>query len=167
MRGVKKTKTPQPQTADPNARRIVLTNRKARHEYHILETFDAGIALVGTEVKSIRNGRVNLQDAYCKVENGEVWIHNMHISPFEQGSRWNVDPRRPRKLLFHRREIETLRAQLEQKGFTLVPLALYFQRGFAKLEVGVGRGKKLYDKREDIADRDRERQMRREMAERE
>lgn len=167
MRGVKKTKTTQPQTADPNARRIVVTNRKARHEYHILETFDAGIALVGTEVKSIRNGRVNLQDAYCKVENGEVWIHNMHISPFEQGSRWNVDPRRPRKLLFHRREIETLRAQLEQKGFTLVPLALYFQRGFAKLEVGVGRGKKLYDRREDIADRDRERQMRREMAERE
>lgn len=167
MRGVKKTKAPQPQTADPNARRIVLTNRKARHEYHILETFDAGIALVGTEVKSIRNGQVNLQDAYCKVENGEVWIHNMHISPFEQGSQWNVDPRRPRKLLFHRREIETLRALLEQKGFTLVPLALYFQRGFAKLEVGVGRGKKLYDKREDIADRDRERQMRREMANRE
>jgi len=144
-----------------------LTNRKARHDYHILETFDAGIALVGTEVKSIRNGRANIQDAYCKVENGEVWIHNMHISPFEQGSRWNVDPRRPRKLLFHRREIETLRTHLEQKGHTLVPLALYFQRGFAKLEVGVGRGKKLYDKREDIADRDRERELRRAMAGRE
>jgi SsrA-binding protein len=164
---VKKTKTPQPQTTDPQARRIVLTNRKARHDYHILETFDAGIALVGTEVKSIRNGRANIQDAYCKVENGEVWIHNMHISPFEQGSRWNVDPRRPRKLLFHRREIETLRTHLEQKGHTLVPLALYFQRGFAKLEVGVGRGKKLYDKREDIADRDRERELRRAMAGRE
>ena len=144
-----------------------MTNRKARHDYHILETFDAGIALVGTEVKSIRNGRANIQDAYCKVENGEVWIHNMHISPFEQGSRWNVDPRRPRKLLFHRREIETLRTHLEQKGHTLVPLALYFQRGFAKLEVGVGRGKKLYDKREDIADRDRERELRRAMAGRE
>ncbi len=152
---------------DPNARRVVLTNRKARHEYHILETFHAGLALVGTEVKSIRAGKANLQDAFGKIEDGEVWLYNMHVNPYEQGTHWNVEPRRKRKLLLHRREIDELRGYIEQKGFTLVPLSLYFQRGYAKIELAVGRGKKLYDKREDIAARDVEREQRRALAGRE
>lgn len=159
-----KTKPAQTNPRDPDAKKVVVVNRKARHEYTILEVFDAGIALVGTEVKSIRNGRANIQDAFAKIEGFEVWIHNMHISPYDHGTRWNVDPRRPRKLLLHRREITLLRAKLEQKGLTLVPLSLYFQRGFAKLELGLGKGKKLYDKRQDIASRDVERERRRELA---
>jgi SsrA-binding protein len=148
---------------DPDARKIVVVNRKARHEYAIQDVFDAGIALVGTEVKSIRSGRANIQDAFAKIEGSEVWVHNLHISPYDHGTRWNVDPRRPRKLLLHRREIALLQAQLAQKGLTLVPLSLYFQRGYAKLELGLGKGKKLYDKRQDIAARDVERERRREL----
>ena len=146
-----------------NVKRTVISNRRARHEYHIDEVFDAGLALVGTEVKSIRAGQANLQDAYCRIENGEIWLHNMHVNPFEHGSRWNVEPRRVRKLLMHRREIDRLRGRMEQKGLTLVPLSLYFQRGYAKLELGLGRGKKLYDKREDIAKRDVDRETQREL----
>ncbi len=122
------------------------------------------MALAGTEVKSIRAGKANLQDAFCKVENDEIWLYNMYVAPFEHGTHWNVEPRRKRKLLLHRREIDILRANMEQKGLALIPLNLYFQHGFAKLEIGLGRGKKLYDKREDIANRDAEREQRREFA---
>ncbi len=159
-----KQKPPQTTERDPNAKKIVVVNRKARHEYSIMEVFDAGLSLVGTEVKSIRNGRANIQDAFAKIESGEVWVHNLHISPYDHGTRWNVDPRRARKLLLHRHEIHLIRTRLEQKGLTLIPLSLYFQRGFAKLELGLGKGKKLYDKREDIANRDVEREARRELA---
>jgi SsrA-binding protein len=157
---VKKTET----TSNPDAKRVIISNRRARHEYHIDETYDAGISLVGTEVKSIRAGQANLQDAFCRIENGEIWLHNMHVNPFEHGSAWNVEPRRKRKLLLHRREIDRLRGELDQKGLALIPLSLYFQRGYAKLELGLGRGKKLWDKREDIAKRDVEREVRRELA---
>jgi SsrA-binding protein len=157
---------PQKNETDPNARRYVLHNRRARHEYAILETFDAGLVLVGTEVKSIRNGRANLQDAFARIQNGEVWLYGMHILPYEHGNRHNVEPVRPRKLLLHRHEIERMRAIVEQKGPTIIPLSLYFQRGFAKVELGIGKGKKLYDKREDIAKRDVERDRQRELSER-
>ena len=151
---------------NPDYKHYVTYNRRARHEYSIEENLDAGLALVGTEVKSIRAGRANLQDAFCKIEHGEVWLYQMHITPFEHGSRWNVEPRRTRKLLLHRREIETLRVKMDQKGLALIPLSLYFQHGFAKLELGLGRGKKLWDKRDDIAKRDVDREQRRELSER-
>ena len=145
-------------------RKVIVTNRRAWHEYTIEETFEAGIALTGTEVKSIRAGKVNLQDSFCRVENGEVWVHGMYIAPYEFANRWAPDPRRPRKLLLHRGEIERLRVRAEQKGLTIVPLKLYFERGYAKIEIGIGRGKKLYDKRQAIAERDAERERRREAA---
>jgi SsrA-binding protein len=150
---VKTNKTKSQPQAD-NARRVVITNRRARHEYDIGETFDAGLVLVGTEVKSLRAGRGSLQDAFGRIENGEAWLYHMHIPPYEQGSRWNTDPRRKRKLLLHRWEINRLRGALDQKGLTLVPLSVYFTRGHAKVELGLGKGKKLYDKREAIAKRD-------------
>lgn len=150
--------------ANPHAKRVVHFNRRARHEYTIEETFDAGLALVGTEVKSIRAGKANLQDAFCRIENGEAWLYNMYIAPFEHGTHWNVEPRRRRKLLLHRREIATLRARMEQKGYALIPLSLYFQHGYAKVELGLGRGKKLYDRREDIAKRETDREAQRELA---
>lgn len=142
-------------------RKIIAANRKARHEYFIEDTYDAGIALAGTEVKSIRAGKVSLQDSFAKVENGEVWVYHMYIAPYEQGNRFNLDPVRPRKLLLHKSEILKLQALTQQKGLTLIPLQIYFQRGHAKIELGVGRGKKLYDKREAIAERDAERERRR------
>ncbi len=126
-------KAPAGAERDPNAKKIVSINRRARHEYEILETYEAGLALVGTEVKSLRAGKLNFQDAFVRIENGEAWIYNMYIAPYEQGNRWNVEPLRKRKLLLHRWEIERLRAQIEQKGLTIVPLVLFFQRGFAKL----------------------------------
>ncbi len=149
-----------------DSRRIVVQNRKARHEYTIVETYEAGLALVGTEVKSLRSGNASLRDAFAKVEGAEVWLHNMHIAPYEQGSRWNQDPRRPRKLLLHRREIERLRGLVERKGYTLVPLSVYFRNGYAKVELALGAGKRLYDKREAIARRDVEREAARELHER-
>ncbi len=152
---------------DPNAKQIVSTNRRARFEYEILETMEAGIVLVGTEVKSLRAGRVNLQDAYCRVEHGEVWIYNMHISPYEQGNRYNEEPLRRRKLLLHHKEILLVQARMEQKGLALIPLSLYFRRGFAKLDIALSRGKKLYDKRQSIADRDADRESRRAVVNRE
>ncbi|HEV2473172.1 MAG TPA: SsrA-binding protein SmpB [Chthonomonadales bacterium] len=145
---------------DPNARRVVISNRRARHEYEIEEVYEAGLVLAGTEVKSLRAGKANLNDAYCRIEQGEAWLYNMRISPYEQGNRWNLEPVRKRKLLLHGWQIEELRARSEQKGLTIVPLTLFFQRGFAKLEVALARGKKLYDKRESIAERDREREER-------
>jgi SsrA-binding protein len=146
------------------ARKTVVTNRRARHEYEILDNFTAGMVLVGTEVKSLRAGRANLADAYARIDkSGEVWLYNMHVSPHEQGNRFNVEPTRSRKLLLTRREIERIRAVTEQKGLTLVPLNVHFERGFAKVELAIGRGKKLYDKRDAIAQRDRDREARREV----
>lgn len=143
-------------------RKTITLNRRARHEYFIEDVYTAGLVLVGVEVKSLRAGKVNLTDAYARIEkNGEVFLHNMHITPHAEGNRWNVDPVRSRKVLLNRREIDKLWAQTQQKGLTLVPLSLYFERGFAKLELGVGKGKKLYDKRESIAERDRDREARR------
>lgn len=148
-------------------RKTITVNRKARHEYFIDDTLTAGMVLVGTEVKSLRAGRANLNDAYARLDkNGEAWVHNMHVSPHAEGNRNNVDPIRPRKLLLTRRELDRLAGVTQQKGLTLVPLSLFFERGFAKLELGVGRGKKLYDKRESIAERDREREARRAFASR-
>ncbi len=139
--------------------KTVATNRKARHEYFIEETYEAGIALTGTEVKSIRQGKVNVKDSYASIEKGEVFLNNMHISPYEQGNIFNVDPLRKRKLLLHKREIRKLMVATTQKGYTLVPLSVYIKDGLVKIELAVAKGKKLYDKREDIAKRDAERRM--------
>ena len=146
---------------------VSIANRKAWHEYNIGETFEAGLMLSGTEVKSIRESKASITEAYCKVENGEVYIYGMHVAPFEQGNRWNVDPTRPRKLLLHKTEINKIARQLAEKGLTLVPLKLYFSHGYAKLNIGLARGKKLWDKRDAIAQRDVERDRRREEALRE
>ena len=134
--------------------KIVVTNRKARHEYRIEETLETGLVLTGTEVKSLRAGRANLQDAYCQAEQGEMILKNCHISPYDHGNRENHDPLRPRKLLMHKREISRWAKALQQKGYTIIPLKLYFKNGKAKLEIGLGRGKKFYDKRADIAERE-------------
>ena len=146
--------------------KIVSENRKARHDYHIHETYEAGIALTGTEVKSLRAGKANLKDSYARVDNGELMLHNMHISPYEQGNRFNHDPLRTRKLLMHRHEINRLVGKTKEKGYTLVPLKLYFTRGKAKLELGLASGKHTYDKRQDLAERDAKREMDREFRER-
>lgn len=158
-------KKPPQENINRNAKKQIAYNRKARFEYEIEETFDAGMVLVGTEVKSLRAGRVNFQDAFCKVENNEVWLYNLHITPYELGNRWNVEPRRKRKLLLHQYEILELKAKSDQKGLTIVPLAMYFQRGFAKIEIALGKGKKLHDKRDSIAERDQDREARRRLAE--
>lgn len=136
-------------------------NRKARHLYFIEETMEAGIALQGTEVKSVRLGRVNLKDSYARVENGELFVYNMHISPYDLGNRFNHDPLRPRKLLMHRREINKLAGYIQNKGYTLIPLSIYLRGSRAKIELGVARGKKEYDKRRSIAERDARREMER------
>lgn len=141
--------------------KTVAENRKARHDYHIEETFEAGIALQGTEVKSLRLGQANLRDSYAVVEKGEVLMYNVHISPYPFGNRFNHEPRRTRKLLLHRAEIRRLIGRTREKGYTLVPLRIYFKRGKAKVELALARGKKLYDKREDIAKRDARRDMER------
>jgi len=143
------------------AHKIVAQNRKARHEYHILETWEAGIALQGTEVKSLRNGRANLTDAFARVDGGEVWLYNVHISPYEQGNRFNHDPLRPRKLLLHRNQIRKMIGQVETTGLTLIPLDIHFTGGIAKVNLALVRGKKLHDKREDVRRRDAEREMQR------
>ena len=133
-----------------NGRKIVATNRKARHEYDILETFEAGIVLKGPEVKSVRAGHIGFQDAFARVTGGEVIIVNLHISPYEQANRFNVDPLRPRKLLLHRHEIRRLIGKVEQKGLTLIPLQLYFRSGVAKVLIGLAKGRHHYDKREKL-----------------
>jgi SsrA-binding protein len=144
----------------------VAVNRKARHEYLIEETLEAGIALTGTEIKSIREGKANLSDAYARIERGEAWLIGAHIAPWAGGNRNNHEPRRTRKLLLHRVEIERLGGRAAAKGLTIVPLRLYITgRGRAKLELGLGRGKKLHDKRRDIAARDARRDVQRELAE--
>ena len=131
-------------------RKVVATNRKARHEYEVLETFEAGLVLKGPEVKSLRDGHVAFKDAFARVERGEVWLHNLHISPYEQANVWNVDPTRSRKLLLNRQEIRRLTGSVEEKGLTLIPLDLYFRAGVAKMTLAVARGRKLYDKREKL-----------------
>ena len=141
--------------------RVVAQNRKARHEYHILESWETGIVLQGTEVKSLRQGKANLQDAYASLDRGELWLYNLHISPYEQGNRFNHDPLRPRKLLMHRRELRKMIGQVEQKGLTLVPLDLHFARGIAKVRLALVRGKKLHDKRETLRQRADQRDMER------
>ena len=156
-------KKPTPPNSTKEARQVVVQNRRARHEYHIIDTVEAGLVLVGTEVKSLRQGNVNLVDAFARIEDGEAWLYEMHVAPYEHGSRWNNDPRRPRKLLLHRREIDRLRGLVERKGYTLIPLSVYFRNGYAKVELALAAGKRLYDKREAIAKRDLERELAREL----
>ena len=143
--------------------KIVCVNKTARVNYFIEDVYEAGIALVGTEVKSLREGRANLKDSYAAVENNEVFLHDLHISPYTHGNRYNHDPERVRKLLLHKREIRRLYGKARERGMTLVPLKLYFRHGRVKVEIGVGRGKKLYDKREAIKKRDDERTMQRDL----
>ena len=143
----------------------VALNRKARHNYLITDTFEAGIVLTGTEIKSIRAGKANLSDAYARVDRGEAWLIGAHIAPFEQGNRYNHEPRRDRKLLLHRTEIDQLMGRAAAKGLTVVPLRLYINdRGRAKVELGLGRGKQLHDRRRDIAERQSRRDVERELA---
>ena len=130
---------------------LIAKNPVARHNYSIEDTIEAGIVLTGTEIKSIRNGKVNLKDSYAIIKNGEVYIYGMHISPYEHGSIQNKDPLRDRKLLLNKREINKLIGYIKQKGYSLIPISLYFKGSFVKVELGIGKGKKLYDKREDIA----------------
>lgn len=146
-----------------DGRKIVASNRKARHEYEILETLEAGMVLKGPEVKSLRAGKVAFQDAFARVEGEEVWLYSLHISPYEQANRFNVDPTRTRKLLLNRHEIRRLIGRVEEKGLTLVPLEIYFRRGVAKVTLGIGRGRKLHDKREKLKRQTQEREARRAM----
>lgn len=141
--------------------KIVATNRKARHEYEVLETVEAGMELKGPEVKSLRAGHVSFQDSHARVEGGQVWLYSLHISPYEQANRFNVDPVRARRLLLSKQEIRRLASKTDEKGLTLVPLDIHFSRGYAKLTLAVGRGKKLHDKRETVKKRDQEREARR------
>jgi SsrA-binding protein len=147
------------ETPDPKARISVARNPRATHDYHLLEHWEAGIVLTGTEVKSLRNRKASIKEAYALLRNGEVWLEGMHITPYEQGNRWNPEPVRARKLLMHRREIERLIGGVEQKGFTLVPLEIYFSRGKAKVAIALARGKKQHDRREDIKRRLADREM--------
>lgn len=141
--------------------KLIAKNPVARHNYNIEETIETGIVLTGTEIKSIRQGKVNLKESYAGIRNGEVFIYSMHISPYEQGNIYNKDPLRDRKLLLNRREINKLIGKIQAKGYSLVPVSLYFKDSIVKVELGVGKGKKLYDKREDIAKRDAQRRIER------
>lgn len=147
--------------AESDGKKVVATNRKARHDYDILETWEAGIVLKGPEVKSLRGGKVGFQDAFARVSGTEIWLHSLHIAPYEQANRFNEDPLRVRKLLLGRGEIRRLVGKVEEKGLTLVPLDLHFRRGFAKVTLGLARGRKLYDKREKLKQRAQERDQRR------
>src|SRR5690606_14918100 len=150
--------------ASSDGKKVIARNKKALHEYHVIDTWEAGIVLTGPEVKSVRQGKVSLSEAFGRIENGEVWLYGLHISPYDPASRWNADPTRPRKLLLHRREIQRLIGAVKEKGLTLVPLDLYFRRGYAKVTLALARGKKLHDRREDLkrraAERDIERALR-------
>ena len=146
-----------------NSGKTIADNRKARHDYFVLETYEAGIELFGTEVKSLRQGNVNLKDSYCDIDKGELFALGMHISPYEQGNIFNRDPLRPKKLLMHKREIMKLTGLVSREGYTLVPLSLYFKGSNVKMAVGLCKGKKLYDKRDTIAKRDADRVIEREM----
>lgn len=135
----------------------VAQNKKAYHDYFVLETYEAGLELFGTEVKSIRDGKVNLKDSWCHIKNGEIFSDGMHVSPYEKGNIFNRDPMRPKRLLMHKREIKKLYDLTKQQGYAIIPLSVYFSKGRAKLEIGLCKGKKLYDKREDAAKRDAKR----------
>jgi SsrA-binding protein len=150
---------------DPG-RTLVAQNRRARHDYHIEDTFEAGLVLVGTEVKSLREGRASLVDGYAMVRDGEVWLYNVHIPEYTQGTWTNHEPRRPRKLLLHREQIRKLNAKTQESGLTVIPLRVYFKDGYAKVEIGVARGKRSYDKRQSIAAREAKRDADRAMARR-
>lgn len=147
--------------------KVISQNRAARHEYFVEDTFEAGIALFGTEVKSLREGKTNLKDSYCRIEDGELWVYGFHISPYEKGNIFNRDPLRKKKLLMHRREINRLFGKVSQDGYTLVPLSLYFSGSRVKMELGFCKGKKLYDKREADAKRQADRTIERFTKERE
>jgi SsrA-binding protein len=147
--------------ARPSGEKVITENRRARHEYHLLDRVEAGLVLTGTEVKSLREGRAHLRQAYGDVRNGELWLVGAHIAPYEQGSMDQHDPDRPRKLLLHRRQIDSLKGSVQEKGLTLVPTRLYFKNGRAKVELAVAKGKETRDKRRDIAKRDADRQIER------
>lgn len=148
------------------SKKEIAVNRKAFHEYFVLDRFEAGIELAGTEVKSIRAGEVNLKDSFCTVKDGELWIRNMHVSPYEHGSFFNKDPLRPRRLLMHKKEINKLNARVMQDGMALIPLSLYFKDGLVKVELGMCKGKKIHDKRDAAAERDSKRYIDRTLKER-
>lgn len=147
-------------------RKVVATNRKARHDYHLEDTYEAGLALVGSEIKSIRAGRVNLREGYVEVRDGELWLVNVHIADYKESGPYGHDPLRPRKLLLHRKEIDRLIGRVQEKGYTLIPTMMYLKRGLAKVEIALARGKKQYDKRAAIAERDSQRQIERALRER-
>lgn len=153
-------------TGRDGGRKVVATNRKARHLYQILDTWEAGLMLTGTEVKSLRAGHATMSDAYADIRNGEMFLLNFHINPYEQGNRFNHEPLRPRKLLLHRRELRKLIGRTVEKGLTLVPLQVYFRGGWAKVEIALGKGKQAFDKRRSIADRDMKRDLDRILKER-
>ena len=142
--------------------KLIANNKKAFHDYFIEDTYEAGIALAGTEVKSLRSGKCSIKEAFVRVENGEVYVYGMHITPYEKGNIFNKDPLRVKKLLLHKQEINKLLGKIKEKGYTLVPLQVYFKDGKAKVEIGLARGKKLYDKRQDIAKKDQRREVERE-----
>ncbi len=144
-----------------SGRKVIASNRKARHDYSVLDTYEAGLVLVGTEVKSLREGRANLVDAFAQIDGGEAWLHNLHIPEYTQGTWTNHSPRRRRKLLLHSEEIGKLIGRTQESGFTLVPLSLYFKDGRAKVEIALARGKKDYDRRHALAERDARRDMQR------
>jgi SsrA-binding protein len=152
--------------AKEQGRKTVAQNRKARHDYHVEDTYEAGLVLTGTEVKSLRAGRASLVDGFAEMRDGELWLVNVHIPPYTQGTWTNHEPRRPRKLLLHRREITRVAARAGERGLTLVPLSLYFKDGKAKVEIAIARGKKAYDKRETLRRREAEREAAREMGRR-
>lgn len=143
------------------ATKTITFNRKAYHDYTIEESLEAGIVLTGTEIKSVRAGKVSLREAYAKMDNGELWLFNSHVAPYEKGNRYNHEVYRPRKLLLHHQEIDKIIGRAAQKGYTLVPLKLYLKKGIAKVELGIAKGKKLYDKRRSIAERETEREIER------
>lgn len=138
--------------------KLVANNKKAYHDYFVDEKYEAGLVLHGTEVKSLRMGKCSIKESFIRIEDGEVWVYGMHISPYEMGNIFNKDPLRPKKLLMHKAEIHKLLGKIKEKGFTLVPLQVYFKEGRAKIEIGLSRGKKLYDKRQDIAKKDQRRE---------
>jgi SsrA-binding protein len=143
----------------------IASNRKALHDYSIEDTYEAGVALTGTEIKSVRAGRVNLRDGFVQIRNGEAWLLNVHISPYDFGNRENHEPKRERKLLLHHQEIRRLQSKVAERGWTIVPLRMYLRAGLAKIEIGLARGKRLYDKRDAVAERDMDRDLEREIKE--
>jgi SsrA-binding protein len=153
-------------TSDKNPDRDIAVNRRARHEYHVEESVEAGLALMGSEVKALREGKANLKDSFGRIENGEMWLWNVHISPYGPASQFGHEPTRTRKLLLHRQEIERLQGKVKEKGLTLVPLRLYFKNGRAKVELALVRGKKQHDKRDAIRDREQKREIDRALSDR-